>query len=568
MKKSNQTLTHDQIMWETMRNLVTDIYPFKVPLTLSRILNNRDIGALRHYQWPQGGNDTYTKKCFYQLESFLKRYIFERDIYTVEELAQRAEEKFLETQQNIGLPEDLPPFAVEVLQRSQEICDQILGTYDQQRHISLCRWGKHAAFGLPREKSYLDKRVNVLSGTPEQLAWFGAFAQNDEMLLHSIKDAMYRPTLSVEFQTVPKSYKANRVIAPDTVVGGFLSAGMGAYIRERLESQTGIRLASGQQRHKDVARRASIDDRDATIDMSIASDSFTLDHIRLMCPLSWHKALEVLRTPALTMTNENSAFKGIAIPYKSFMLMGSGHTFPLQTLLFYSLAQATCDLAGIRRKPLVYGDDIIIDSRVARTFTRVMQTIGFTINTDKSFLHGPFRESCGGDYFRGVDVRPFMPETEPKGKARNPKLAFILKLMNGFLDKWHEVEIPSVLMYLQTAWETMSPHGIPQGVAGINQPFSALLYETFSIRTVPLTVVRKPGILKFSQRILKHTGPQRKIESHDAHYWLWLRNSFQREDQIHSPFLQVRERRAFSDREPSRSLKKYRYKWMKNHIHV
>lgn len=55
----------------------------------------------------------------------------------------------------------------------------------------------------------------------------------------------------------------------------------------------------------------------------------------------------------------------------------------------------------------VYGDDIIIDVAGYDLLAEVLQYCGFTVNPRKSYVTGPFRESCGQDFFLGDRVRPF-----------------------------------------------------------------------------------------------------------------------------------------------------------------
>jgi hypothetical protein len=142
------------------------------------------------------------------------------------------------------------------------------------------------------------------------------------------------------------------------------------------------------------------------------------------------------------------------------MLMGSGHTFPLQTLLFYCLAEATRTLLKCRGKVSVYGDDIIVPTRMSKHLIVIFSELGFVINSDKSFYDEPdpqwpsktfFRESCGGDYKGGVDVRPYMPECDLQENRRvpcNEYLAWVHKIINGLLDRWDPCEIPVTLGYL------------------------------------------------------------------------------------------------------------------------
>jgi hypothetical protein len=86
--------------------------------------------------------------------------------------------------------------------------------------------------------------------------------------------------------------------------------------------------------------------------------------------------------------------------------MGNGFCFPLETLLF----TVACVAVGAGKPGIdftVYGDDIIVRKQYFEPLLQLLRYMGFTANTDKTFSMGPFRESCGADWFGGVDVRPF-----------------------------------------------------------------------------------------------------------------------------------------------------------------
>jgi hypothetical protein len=100
--------------------------------------------------------------------------------------------------------------------------------------------------------------------------------------------------------------------------------------------------------------------------------------------------------------------------------MGNGFTFPLQTMIFASLVTAAYKVCGIRiHKPYrqnlgnfaVFGDDIIVDSRVYNLVVRCLAILGFKVNGDKSFNEGLFRESCGSDFYSGYNVRGVYVQT-------------------------------------------------------------------------------------------------------------------------------------------------------------
>jgi hypothetical protein len=98
---------------------------------------------------------------------------------------------------------------------------------------------------------------------------------------------------------------------------------------------------------------------------------------------------------------------GLPTRYEKFCSMGNGFCFPLQTLLFASV----CFAAGMisSQDPYdfrVYGDDIIVRQDRALLVIELLSELGFRLNRDKSFLFGPFRESCGADWYKGQDVRP------------------------------------------------------------------------------------------------------------------------------------------------------------------
>jgi len=53
----------------------------------------------------------------------------------------------------------------------------------------------------------------------------------------------------------------------------------------------------------------------------------------------------------------------------------------------------------------VFGDDIIVQTSSASDMFRLLRLSGFTVNQSKTFVKGPFRESCGADFHEGVNIR-------------------------------------------------------------------------------------------------------------------------------------------------------------------
>jgi len=163
----------------------------------------------------------------------------------------------------------------------------------------------------------------------------------------------------------------------------------------------------------------SIDDSDdgfVTIDLESASDSLSIGVTRRLLPPDWYSLLDRIRSHAYELD-------GVVKTFSKFCSMGNGFCFPLETLVFASACVATgCGTPGVDF--LVYGDDIVVRKRHAAKVIQFLNHLGFKTNRKKTFLSGPFRESCGKDWFGGKDVRPFTLD------YRLDSLQNIFKFMN------------------------------------------------------------------------------------------------------------------------------------------
>lgn len=103
---------------------------------------------------------------------------------------------------------------------------------------------------------------------------------------------------------------------------------------------------------------------------------------------------------------------------RSFAPMGSGLCFPIECIIFAAICEKVVRLHRYYKSRYhVYGDDIVIESLLAELLMQELRAHGFKVNADKSFWGiGPFRESCGGEYFDGVDVTPLRLSRKFKGK--------------------------------------------------------------------------------------------------------------------------------------------------------
>lgn len=219
---------------------------------------------------------------------------------------------------------------------------------------------------------------------------------------------------------VPKNAKTDRSIVVEPLLNSFFQKGVGSHIRGRLQ-RFGVDLTD-QTRNQRLACKGSIDDSLATIDLSMASDCLSQELVRELLPIPWVQLLEDLRTgtveiPDAVMNILQNPESNHGLPYnkgsgyltlEKFSSMGNGFTFELESLIFYALTLSVCRVLGLHTNEVsIYGDDIICPSAAYPLLEEVLQVVGFSLNSEKSFVSGPFRESCGADYVSGIDVRPF-----------------------------------------------------------------------------------------------------------------------------------------------------------------
>lgn len=200
---------------------------------------------------------------------------------------------------------------------------------------------------------------------------------------------------------VPKNARTHRSIAIEPSVNLFAQRAIGKYIRERLYRKWRLDLRS-QTRNQNLARSGSIDGALATLDLSAASDTVSRGIVERLLPPDWFALMDVTRSK---FTEVN----GRPWLLSKFSSMGNGFTFELETLIFSALVRAVIDDADwYADNWAVYGDDIIVPTQTSEDVCNVLAYCGFSLNEKKSFVSGPFRESCGADFFLGVPVRPHL----------------------------------------------------------------------------------------------------------------------------------------------------------------
>jgi len=206
--------------------------------------------------------------------------------------------------------------------------------------------------------------------------------------------------------TVPKNAKIDRTIAVEPGINLWFQKGVGAVIRSRLR-RNGLDLDS-DTKNQALALRGSKTAGIATVDFSAASDTISYELVREIFPADWFVVLDACRSHYFTIDKQRPQH------FEKFSSMGNGFTFELESLIFYAAALAVSEyLNEDQRVVSVFGDDVTLASRCYPLFCEFSKFLGFTVNTQKSFNSGYFRESCGSYWFNGQDVKPFFFKKYP-----------------------------------------------------------------------------------------------------------------------------------------------------------
>jgi hypothetical protein len=220
---------------------------------------------------------------------------------------------------------------------------------------------------------------------------------------------------------VPKNSEISRTICTEPLLNMLVQKGIGSLLESSLRRTFSIDLSYQADKNRELARIGSLTGQFGTIDLSSASDTISLKMLRDVVPRLPYAWFNLARSSITTLPN------GEEVPLHMVSSMGNAFTFPLQTILFSCIVVGCYRALGIPvrygRGPLlnpkrkkwkdltalgnfsVFGDDIIVDRRAYDLVMRLLGYFGFIPNHEKSYAEGPFRESCGSDFWNGDDVR-------------------------------------------------------------------------------------------------------------------------------------------------------------------
>lgn len=308
-----------------------------------------------------------------------------------------------------------------LLRKMKAYIRYVLGTKpDLQSIYQQCDFTAGASIGVHGNATNLFRKLSAekWSVTPTALPYFAAaLCHNFHYATRVAKRNEYVQSLYVsendvrescelvdydKIAFVYKTAKTFRSISVPPLGNGYLQKGVDLEMKKFLK-RVGIDL-SDQSLNQEWARKGSLDDSEegfCTIDLSSASDSISVGLVKLLLPPAWFRFLDSIRSPSY-VDRPGAPRKR----YEKFCAMGNGFCFPLESLIFAAACHAVTG-GNAREEFVVYGDDIIVRRKAFVDVVSLLKRIGFKTNARKTFSTGPFRESCGSNWYYGEDVTPF-----------------------------------------------------------------------------------------------------------------------------------------------------------------
>jgi hypothetical protein len=236
---------------------------------------------------------------------------------------------------------------------------------------------------------------------------------------------------------VPKNVDTERAICVEPVVNMFFQLGLERVLRDRMTQLWNLDLETQPDINRILARIGSRDGNFATLDLSSASDLISTRLCELLLPRYVYETLLELRVNSTTIPDY-----GLKVDLGMISTMGNGFTFPIMTIILGCIIRACYSSLGVPIKDnprlgpqvlapgnwAVFGDDLIVVRESHDLVVETLELFGLRVNKSKSFNTGPFRESCGHDYYNGHDVRGVYLK---RLKSR-PDVAIAVNLLNDW----------------------------------------------------------------------------------------------------------------------------------------
>lgn len=248
---------------------------------------------------------------------------------------------------------------------------------------------------------------------------------------------------SAKLISVLKNSSSRRTITIEPLLRQYLQQGLNSVLRKSITECRVLRnclALTNQGLNQKLALDGSLNGDWATIDLKSASDLLSIALVKSVFRHheSFLSCMMDSRSPFVYTDGSKDSIK----PLGKFAGMGNATTFPVQSVCFAVVSIAAIhdtwgrtpsfgSVVRASRLVRVYGDDIIVHKDYAHQVVRWLHDVGLKVNIKKSFLEGNFRESCGVEAFRGVDITPLYLRHWPQHIDESPSVcAHLVSLCN------------------------------------------------------------------------------------------------------------------------------------------
>jgi len=265
-----------------------------------------------------------------------------------------------------------------------------------------------------RIRDFYERWTDIIG--PEDLYGWNRIGDRDVTIVRRDSEKPCRLAL------VPKTLKSPRIIAIEPAAMQFAQQFCADQLIRSMQRSSLTRHIdfTDQSVNRRLAHKGSLDGSIATIDLSEASDRVSLALVNQLFASEPEilASLLAFRSKSVKLP-AGTPFNGKTIPLKKYSTSGSALTFPVETLVFFILSLSAVvkaemgqysslrsAISSLAQTVNVYGDDICVPSHDCSQVMGHLESFGLKVNRQKTFWKGSFRESCGGDYFKGYDVTP------------------------------------------------------------------------------------------------------------------------------------------------------------------
>lgn len=370
------------------------------------------VGPPELPEWLKPLWSAYTHKLDIRFIGYLRQvlvFCYKVEFEPTNEQQEAAEMQFLETEETVGIwnswfkTKHYDP----MFHTARSIFNKVIYRVDWQNIVPSHGPGAVYPPCLPQEKSNFCTLYSNIEKFYASDIYFGMPGLQDPSTLKDYlsKHSSYAVSEDIiaALYSVPKDSRGPRLICVHPKESIWIQQGQRRQFENAISSDPVVSKSialNDQTVNGRKALDASVDRSYTTIDLKEASDRIGSALIEYLLGASY----DVVSCARATHVKVGKRVHKL----EKWAPMGNCLTFPMQSLVFYSLVRAGIRVSyGIDCTDIyVFGDDIIVPSKYYAGALRGLLPAGLVPNVSKTFRHGFFRESCGVDAFHGVDITP------------------------------------------------------------------------------------------------------------------------------------------------------------------